>query len=294
MNVLVIFLSYKCNNNCQFCVQTDILRNAFLDREFLIFKLNSLITDINKIIISGGEPFLNKDLNEILDYLKKNNFDGEIEIETNGRLITAYQLNNFIEMWGCKKLKFMVSIHGLEKIHNAVVLSSSAFLETIKGMKLVKNAGILLKTNTVIHALNLDSLVNIYKFLKDNVAPNIIQFSLIDYIGAARYNNITCLDHHRFIQEVNILLETVHIRHEKISLEKIPFCFLDDKYHSDIIKEKSREFDSYHYLMPEKCYLQQVDRHAKNNTCNKCKYFKFCEGVYPSLPKEWLTFKPIL
>ncbi len=218
------------------------MRDTSLDRKFLISKLDNLIANIDKIIISGGEPFLNKDLNEILNHLKKNKFDGEIEIETNGRLITAHQLRNFIEMWGYKKLKFMISIHGLEKIHNAVVLSSSAFLETIKGMKLVKNAGIPLKTNTVIHELNLDSLVDIYKFLKDTIAPNVIQFSLVDYIGAARYNNIACLDHHRFIQKVNILLETVHKRHEKISLEKIPFCFLNDKYRLDIIKEKSREF----------------------------------------------------
>jgi len=293
MKVLAVFLSYKCNNICQFCVQTSVLRNNFLDREFLLSKLDSLVTNVDKIIISGGEPFLNKDLCKLLNYLKKKNFDGEIEIESNGRLITVDQLSYFIEMWGCKKLKFMISIHGLEKIHNTVVGNNSAFSETIRGMKLVKNAGISFKTNTVIHALNLDSLVDIYKFLKDSMAPNVIQFSLMDYIGKACQNNIACLDRHRFIQKINVLLETVCIRHEKISLEKIPFCFLNNQYRPNVIKEKSREFDLYYYLMPKKCYLQQTDRHAKESSCNKCKYFEFCEGIYPSLPEEWLNFNPI-
>ncbi len=112
-------------------------------------------------------------------------------------------------------------------------------------------------------------------------------------MGKAKLSNNSCPNRSSFSELINSLLKTANESCGKIMLEKIPFCFIDKKYYQNIIFQKSKESDNYFYLMPTKIYHMAKDRYFKAENCRYCKYFKHCEGVYPSVPQTWKSLTPI-
>jgi len=75
-----------CNLTCPFCFsfrRRDLNTKKNLEIARKIIKLN-----VKRIVISGGEPLVRKDIFEIINYLKKNNL--EIRLDTNGLLLPKY------------------------------------------------------------------------------------------------------------------------------------------------------------------------------------------------------------
>ncbi len=81
----IIFLS-GCNFRCGFCHNSELVTNietdSFLDFYDVLAALEKRKNLVNSIVISGGEPTLNKNLIPIMTELKKRGYS--LKLDTNG------------------------------------------------------------------------------------------------------------------------------------------------------------------------------------------------------------------
>lgn len=85
-------LTYKCNFRCLYC---GIWNSFYDEKELSLENIKRIILDIHnagckRIIFTGGEPLLRKDIYEILYFARELNL--HITLNTNGSLLTQNQL----------------------------------------------------------------------------------------------------------------------------------------------------------------------------------------------------------
>ena len=88
-------ITNKCNRCCPYCYNDSGARQQFLDKN-LIFKVidECRQNKIDQITVSGGEPFLHPDINEIIDYANANKIS--VKIISNLSLVTTTEVINFL------------------------------------------------------------------------------------------------------------------------------------------------------------------------------------------------------
>ena len=69
-------ITNKCNFNCIQCYQqNDKVRDNLSDRDLMNIAKKIVDAGVFQVSVSGGEPFLVRNIVEILTYLKENNVD---------------------------------------------------------------------------------------------------------------------------------------------------------------------------------------------------------------------------
>jgi len=92
---IVIELSNKCNLNCDFCFQKqEEFHSNMLSKKDIFLLLEEISNSgISAVRFTGGEPFLRKDLKEIL--VKAKSLNLYVILNTNATLITEKNKNIF-------------------------------------------------------------------------------------------------------------------------------------------------------------------------------------------------------
>ena len=189
--VLPIYITYfvtsRCNLKCQHCFYWESL-NAIRDELSLeeVEKFSKTIGKPLVLSLTGGEPFLRKDLGKIVKIFYKNSKPKIVSIVTNG-----YFTKNCLKvvkdiLFSCKFISLIVelSIDGLEGEHNSIRLSNNSFkkaLSTFKALKKLKlkyrnfNIGVI----TTFSSINQYKMKEIMLFIKKNLNPDSFTISLI-------------------------------------------------------------------------------------------------------------------
>ena len=121
---LIFYATDYCNARCSHCFYWKNLnvRQDEMTLDQIKTMIKSLKQPLNMLVITGGEPFIRKDLYEICSIFYKINNTKRINIVTNGLLkervleITSKLLN---ENPG-KRLTIVVSLDGLEETHEKI------------------------------------------------------------------------------------------------------------------------------------------------------------------------------
>jgi organic radical activating enzyme len=94
-------ITTKCTLKCRDCngliPEFRENKNSHIDSTFMEFKqdfdiIMNVVKNIRRFLLLGGEPLLNKDFPEIVDYTARNSGIKVIEIVTNGTLLPSSQL----------------------------------------------------------------------------------------------------------------------------------------------------------------------------------------------------------
>lgn len=142
-------ITNRCNKRCKHCYQEEYECNEFTTKELLNIgkQYLELLDEYNKIYnincrghvnITGGEPFIRKDIFEILDFFKANKERFTFGILTNGTYLTEDIV---------KKLKtynpriVQVSLDGNKKIHDEI-RGAGSYNEVISALKLLNKYNI--------------------------------------------------------------------------------------------------------------------------------------------------------
>lgn len=72
LDELIFFVTYNCNFRCKTCFYVEVMDDSKADKykELSIEEINKIskfLRSISKLLLSGGEPFLREDLDEIYE-----------------------------------------------------------------------------------------------------------------------------------------------------------------------------------------------------------------------------------
>ena len=152
---ILYFPTDACNYKCKHCYLENIPEKNEMDFEEVqkIFS-NSRLLKNSRIGISGGEPFMKKDIVEILSMIS--NLGYKLEMTTNGAF--PERIKELLEKSNPDKIDIAISIDGL-KNSNDMIRAAGGFDKAIKTLKIIKEIGInKLQVNVVIQKLNIDYL----------------------------------------------------------------------------------------------------------------------------------------
>ena len=180
--ILIFFVTSACNSKCPHCFYKDSLnqKNDLSLKE--IAKISRSMGKIYQLLLSGGEPFLRRDLAEICQLFYQNNHLEEIQIPTNSLL--ADKITQEVEMILRKcpgiELSLNLSLDGTEKMHDSMRGVKGNFKKVMKNYQ------------------NLATLKKTYKNLFINVVSTVTKKNIDDLFILTDYvvENMTKVAHH--------------------------------------------------------------------------------------------------
>ena len=178
---LRISLIEKCNLRCQYCMPEEGI--PLTPSKFIMnaSEIESLATTfvgmgVKKIRLTGGEPLLRKDFEDILSRLSK--LDVDLSITTNG--ILADRFLPIFKKHRLKKVNF--SLDTLKEERFKEITRRSGYEKTMENLDLFIREGFEVKLNIVLmKGINDDEVVDFVKFTKDlPISARFIEFMPFD------------------------------------------------------------------------------------------------------------------
>ena len=201
----------RCNQKCVHCGSPsesvsiiDELRTEEVIGAFDQIAKDFDMSQFKHINITGGEPFVRKDLFTILKHLKKYPFYQNIDIQTNG-LILAEQPEYFDRLKKLGVTGLGISIDGLEKTHNAFRKTKDGFNKAFQAAELSVQHGYITTVSTVAHSKNVDELHDLFYLVKEKIKPRVFRVMTIDPIGRAEFDNEYLLSHNQVRKVIHFL-----------------------------------------------------------------------------------------
>jgi len=158
---VAIEITGRCNLNCKYCF------NNCKDKDIPLSKIKDIIDQSNELgvfdlCLSGGEPFIRKDILEILNYAIKKDFEPfDISVVTNGTFLNLNIIKELDDMELIGSMQISIDSSD-EKIHNSV---RGMFLETMSALRKIKKKSSQLPGIGIV--LNKQNYRNIIRSLKE-------------------------------------------------------------------------------------------------------------------------------
>lgn len=261
-----IHVIYKCPHDCVFC---SVKKHPFPTPSLNEIKKDIVLSSkFKKLILSGGEPFLRKDISKIIEFAKANN--RYVIIETNLLLLNEKSLKKIIKA-GVNELK--ISFHSHEKKTYEKITKSHSFNKLLKNFELLKKYKnkIKISTNTVITRYNYENLRDIINFISENYP--FLREMRISYPRFYPIKN--CKDYSKkYIAPLKSLREQMKKigKDKKIIIENFPSCIVNDR--------RAEKINWDVWLIKKGKLLKGLDERYFPEKCNKCKKKKECQGLH--------------
>lgn len=202
-----------CNLGCPHCYTGG---GSILSNELNLNEMKSVIDQLSKlktfyIFFTGGEPFVRKDIVDILRYTDDKGIG--ISISTNGQNVNKQLLEKLKDI---NFTLFQISIEGTEKIHDSLI-KKGAWIKAIETVKLAKS--ILKKNIGVGTVIMKENWMVLDKILEETCKQGADIFSLMLLIIAGRANDSMS----PFPEEILESLKLVFDKYKKIQ-HKIQFA----------------------------------------------------------------------
>ncbi len=158
----------RCNLRCQYCMPAhgiDIVDRKELLTYKEMYRITRVLSElgVNKVRLTGGEPFVRKDFVSFLEMLSFNDKLDEINITTNGALISKHIAK--LEELNIKTIN--LSIDSLSKENFAKITRRDVFDEVYKTLELLEESSLKLKLNAVVQSgVNTDEIIDFIELTK--------------------------------------------------------------------------------------------------------------------------------
>ena len=170
ISYLRLAVTDRCNLRCQYCMPAkgvDIVDRKELLSYKEMYRITRVLSElgVNKVRLTGGEPFVRKDFVNFLESLSFNDKLDEINITTNGALIS----NHIEKLEKLNINSINLSIDSLKKEKFAKITRRDVFDEVFETFQKLKNSKLNLKLNVVIQAgFNTDEIIDFVELSKEN------------------------------------------------------------------------------------------------------------------------------
>lgn len=184
--ILTFFITNRCNAKCKHCFYWRYL-NKNGNNELKIMEIKDIVSSfrhrLSTVALTGGEPFLRKDLIQICKIFYSVNRTQKINILTNGLApeLIYNCAKEIIENTGLF-LSIIVSLDGLEKKHDEIRGIQGAFQKVVETVNRLKNlekgkSNFEVGVQTVISNQNYSEIEGLIGFVKKKLdVPHGFQF----------------------------------------------------------------------------------------------------------------------
>ena len=178
---LIVTVTNRCNHSCSMCYYHEHLNGKQQELSLDEYqKISESLSQLKTVWISGGEPFLRKDLPEICEIFVRYNGVSSIFIPTNGSKPDAIVagVERILTLNPDLKLTIMFSLEGLQERHDEVHGKKGAFEsveESIKRLNFLrvrlfrKNIIFSIILNTVVSNKNQHEVIDLMDYAKKNI-----------------------------------------------------------------------------------------------------------------------------
>jgi MoaA/NifB/PqqE/SkfB family radical SAM enzyme len=158
---IAIVVTYRCNSKCSMC---NVWKNPSLPEEEISLETLAKLPDyFGTINLTGGEPTLRSDLEEIVDLLYPK--AKKLEISSNG--LHPKKIDSIIKKYPDIKIRF--SLEGNEKTNNMIRGEKNGFQTKVDGLARLKElGGTDLGFAAVIQDDNAADIVELFRFAEKN------------------------------------------------------------------------------------------------------------------------------
>lgn len=207
----------RCNLNCLHCGSPpeNVVLSDELTTDEAIDAFTQIAADFDMrqfrhINITGGEPFVRKDLLNILREISKYSFYRNIDIQTNGIFIADNPvILKELKKYGVTGLG--ISIDGLEITHDSFRCKKGAFKKALKTACLSVENGYVVTVSVVAHAKNIDEIPELFELVKKEIKPRVFRVMTIDPIGRAEYES----DYLLSPDQIRVLINFLRTKYRK-------------------------------------------------------------------------------
>ncbi|SCZ09451.1 radical SAM protein [Alkaliphilus peptidifermentans] len=219
-------ITNKCQMNCIHCCNEHRRTGEDISLEDAIKKVGELSKkNVSKIIFTGGDPLLYKDIFDLIEYVNK--FNIKVCISTNGMLLDDY----YNEIITVSPEKIIIGLDGLsESTHDKFRGCEDAFTKVIKGVEnLIPHKSIKIELHSIVSKMNIHEIEQIIEFSKTkDIKLNLANLLEIENKPLIKDYILTNEDYNLYLDEINSEKHehVRHIRKKKGLLEK---CFAGSK-----------------------------------------------------------------
>ncbi len=285
-----IRMGYKCNNNCIFCCNEKNRINETLETE----KIKDIImkgakNDVNKIVFTGGEPTIRKDLPELISLASGIGYN-IIQVITNGRML-SYE--SYLEKLIDNGLtNICISIPAIEeKEFEYLTRAKGSYKQVMQAIENIKKTNLVMQTITPITKRNYKKLPEIAEFLTKQAEESVdfgAEFVFLNPEGNGWLNRKELLPKYSKVAPfVEKALDIARKKDLRLNIEDIPFCLMK-KYKGrkvELHMAKERIYVDPDGIKKDLNRARTAEGKIKGEQCKECKYDKLCEGVWKNYGK---------
>jgi MoaA/NifB/PqqE/SkfB family radical SAM enzyme len=178
-------VTQRCNLRCKMCFykKNEIKKELSLKEIYSLFSKKIKPFGIKNCYITGAEPFVRRDIQEIISIITS--FGITITIQTNGtfsilkRIPKLYSLRPMIKSFG-------LSIDGLERTHDKIRGMEGGFKKAIENLELLHKLKIYTIVNVTILEENIEEIPELVRFLSAKGADEITLQLVVNYTSFDR------------------------------------------------------------------------------------------------------------
>jgi len=169
ISYLRLAVTDRCNLRCQYCMPAhgiDIVDRKELLSYKEMYRITRVLSElgVNKVRLTGGEPFVRKDFIHFLESLSFNDKLDEINITTNGALIS----NHIDKLEELNVNAINLSIDSLHREKFAKITRRDVFENVYDTFEKLEKSKLKLKLNVVVQSgFNTDEIIDFIELSKD-------------------------------------------------------------------------------------------------------------------------------
>lgn len=169
IDYLRIAVTDRCNLRCTYCMPEEGIRymkhKDLLSDEEILYLIDILAdAGIKKLRITGGEPFVRKNLIDLLEKITTKHPELDLFITTNGSLIGPYIKR--LEALNLRGINFSIDTLNREKFE--LLTRKDGFEQVFRNLQLLLNTNIPIKINCVVMSQgNLDDIESMIKLAEN-------------------------------------------------------------------------------------------------------------------------------
>lgn len=223
LEVVILPLTYRCNAKCAMCGIGDLKEwdELSLEKYETIFKESVWSSNVRSVNITGGEPFLRKDIVELTRLLLNNTKKIDVlVVNTNGIMTEAIigYVKKVIPM--CKRernvnLKIYISLDGIGKSHDKIRKVSQCFekvnhtIQKLNQLKRMYDFDIVI--NCTVTKDNYKNVYDVYEYACNNGVEINYTYAMVSQIYFQNKGKVTDLkksEKEYFINFLRMFVET--------------------------------------------------------------------------------------